>query len=209
MLEPVPDRGTRVLAPSPVDQDLLAAIGLAQQGDEQAFRVLYRAVQPRLHRYLRVLVGQDAEDVASEAWLQIARDLKSFRGDVDGFRAWAATVARRRALDHLRQRRRRPVTEAPPEWLPEPAAREDTAEGAIEAMTTDAALALIAELPRDQAEAVVLRAVIGLDAKSAAEVLGKRPGAVRTAAYRGLHTLAARLDQRGVTLSGYSSLRDV
>ena len=41
--------------------------------DEDAFRVLYRTVQPGLLRYLRVLVGDDAEDVASEAWLQIAR----------------------------------------------------------------------------------------------------------------------------------------
>jgi RNA polymerase sigma-70 factor (ECF subfamily) len=45
-------------------------------------------------------------------------------------------------------------------------------------------------LPPDQAEAVLLRAVIGLDATTAAHVLGKRPGAIRTAAYRGLRTLA-------------------
>ena len=57
-------------------------------------------------------------------------------------------------------------------------------------------LRLIATLPRDQAEAVILRAVIGLDAKAAAHVLGKRPGAVRTAAYRGLRTLADRLEKQ-------------
>ena len=54
----------------------------------------------------------------------------------------------------------------------------------------DAALALIARLPRDQAEAVLLRVVVGLDAKAAAKVLGKRAGAVRTAAHRGLRALA-------------------
>ena len=48
---------------------------------------------------------------------------------------------------------------------------------------------MIAALPRDQAEAVLLRVVIGLDAESAAQVLGKRAGAVRTAAYRGLRRL--------------------
>jgi RNA polymerase sigma-70 factor (ECF subfamily) len=42
----------------------------------------------------------------------------------------------------------------------------------------------------------MLRAVIGLDAATAARVLGKRPGAVRTAAYRGLRTLARRLGDR-------------
>ena len=65
----------------------------------------------------------------------------------------------------------------------------------MEAISTDAALRLIATLPRDQAEAVLLRAVVGLDADSAGKVLGKRAGAVRTAAYRGLRTLAVRLEK--------------
>src|SRR5437764_7476109 len=155
--------------PPVADAGLPAVLDRARQGDGEAFRVLYRSVQPGLCRYLRVLVGQDAEDVASEAWLQITRDLASFRGDLDGFRGWAATIGRNRALDHLRQRRRRPVAEAPAEWFPERAAPDDTAGAAIEATTTDAAVALIATLPRDQAEAVMLRAVIGLDAKAAAE----------------------------------------
>lgn len=194
MLESVPDRRVRPTAESAVDVD--AAIVRAQRGDEDAFRVLYRAVQPKLYRYLRVLVGQDAEDVASEAWLQIARDMRSFRGDADGFRAWAATIGRHRALDHLRQRTRRPVTAVPTDWLPDQPARENTADAALEAMSTDAALSLIATLPRDQAEAVVLAVVMGLDAPSAGKVLGKRPGAVRTAVHRGLRALAGRLDQR-------------
>jgi len=42
---------------------------------------------------------------------------------------------------------------------------------------------------------VLLRVVVGLDAVTAAKVLGKRPGAVRVAAHRGLRTLAARLQQ--------------
>ncbi len=63
----------------------------------------------------------------------------------------------------------------------------------MEALGTDSALSLIARLPQDQAEAVVLRVVVGLDAKSAAETLGKRPGAVRTAAHRGLKRLAELL----------------
>src|SRR5262245_41452410 len=86
--------------------DLAELVREAAGGDEVAFRLLYRAVQPGLLRYLRGLVGEDAEDVASEAWLQIARDIRGFRGDGDGFRGWAATVGRHRALDHLRHRRR-------------------------------------------------------------------------------------------------------
>jgi RNA polymerase sigma-70 factor (ECF subfamily) len=48
-------------------------------------------------------------------------------------------------------------------------------------------------LPTQQAEAVLLRVVMGLDAETVGRILGKRPGAVRTAAYRGLRRLAALL----------------
>jgi RNA polymerase sigma-70 factor (ECF subfamily) len=176
-----------------------SALSLAQSGDETAFRALYRDTHPRMLRYLTAIVGADAEDVASETWLQIARDLPGFTGDADGFRGWAATVARHRAADHLRRARRRPrpatVTLADLEtW----AAADDTAGQALELMATDAAIALIAQLPQDQAEAVLLRVVMGLDSVAAGRVLGKRPGAVRTASYRGLRRLSGWLEQAAV-----------
>jgi RNA polymerase sigma-70 factor (ECF subfamily) len=176
------------------DAELTAAVLAAQDGDEDAFRAVYRAVQPRLLGYIRTLVGEpDAEDVASEAWLQIARDLDRFSGDADRFRGWAARIARNRSLDHLRMRSRRPAIGGDESELTARAAESDTAGDAIEALDTDRTMSLIAQLPQDQAEAVVLRVVVGLDAKSAAQTLGKRPGAVRTAAHRGLKRLAELL----------------
>ena len=180
--------------PERPDDELEAALAAAQGGDEDGFRALYRAVQPGLLRYLRVLVGSDAEDVASEAWFQIARDLGRFEGDLGGFRGWATAIARHRGLDLLRRQGRRPVSGGDfDEFARELAAPEDTADRAVESISTDAALALIATLPPDQAEAVLLRVVLGLDGPAAAKVLGKRPGAVRTNTYRGLRTLAQRL----------------
>jgi RNA polymerase sigma-70 factor (ECF subfamily) len=185
------DRGLRVLGD---DAELTAAVLSAQDGNETAFRTVYRAVHPRLLGYVRTLVGDpDAEDVASEAWLQIARDLERFSGDADRFRGWAARIARNRALDHIRMRGRRPAIGGDETELTGRAAESDTAGEAIEALATDRTLSLIARLPQDQAEAVVLRVVVGLDAKTAAETLGKRPGAVRTAAHRGLKRLAELL----------------
>ena len=67
----------------------------------------------------------------------------------------------------------------------------------MDTVATRAAVAMIADLPPDQAEAVMLRVVMGLDAESAGQVLGKKAGAVRTAAYRGLRRLATRLEQAG------------
>nr|WP_184943393.1 RNA polymerase sigma factor [Kitasatospora kifunensis] len=210
------------------------AVRAAQGGDEEAFRLVFRTVQPLLLRYLRVLVGgdgslaSDAEDIASETWLQITRDLHTFHGDGDGFRGWAATIARHRALDHLRARRRRPTAELPEEYLSELPAREDTEGSALATVGTQQALAMIAGLPKDQAEAVLLRVVLQLDAESAARVLGKRAGSVRMAAHRGLRRLAKLLESsdavpprhgpskrlekksaEGVTQPGASTLKDM
>jgi RNA polymerase sigma-70 factor (ECF subfamily) len=175
------------------DGELGAAVARAQQGDEAAFAVAYRIVQPGLLGYLRGLVGEDAEDVASDAWLEIARDLDRFQGDGAGFRGWTATIARHRALDHLRRRRVRPRQAAlDPDVLDLPAPHS-THDQALESLSTEQALRLVRTLPQDQAEAVLLRVVVGLDGPAAARVLGKRPGAVRTAAPRGLTRLARRL----------------
>ncbi|MER5501033.1 MULTISPECIES: RNA polymerase sigma factor [unclassified Streptomyces] len=188
------------------DAELTAAVVAARDGDEDAFRTVYRAVQPRLLGYIRTLVGEpDAEDVASESWLQIARDLDRFSGDADRFRGWAARIARNRALDHLRMRGRRPAVGGDESELSERPAESDTADEAIEALATGRTMSLIAQLPQDQAEAVVLRVVVGLDAKSAAQTLGKRPGAVRTAAHRGLKRLAELLRTDGAGGSGTGS----
>ncbi|WP_406061464.1 RNA polymerase sigma factor [Streptomyces sp. NBC_01077] len=182
------------------DAELTAAVLAAQDGDENAFRTVYRAVHPRLLGYIRTLVGDtEAEDVASEAWLQIARDLDRFDGDADRFRGWAARIARNRALDHVRMRGRRPAVGADETELTDKPATSDTAGEALEALATGHTMQLIAQLPQDQAEAVVLRVVVGLDAKTAADTLGKRPGAVRTAAHRGLRKLAELLGVDGET----------
>jgi RNA polymerase sigma-70 factor (ECF subfamily) len=174
------------------------ALARAQAGDSGAFRLLYRDLQPRLLRYLHALAGQDAEDIASETWLQVTRDLAGFSGTYDGFRGWVATIARHRALDHLRRTQRKPALPVPAEDLaawPATGESADTAARALDAVATRNAITLIATLPPDQAEAVLLRAVLGLDATTAGNILGKRSGAIRTAASRGLRTLSRKLDR--------------
>jgi RNA polymerase sigma-70 factor, ECF subfamily len=136
-----------------------------------------------------------AEDVASEVWVDVARRLADFAGDESAFRGWLFTLARRRAIDAWRQAERAPVhLTADHADLDRPGVH-DTAGLALERMSTRRALDLISTLPRDQAEAIALRVIAGLDVKEVARLLGKRPGAVRVAAHRGLRTLAARLTE--------------
>jgi RNA polymerase sigma-70 factor, ECF subfamily len=194
---PLYEHPNRRGAPDPgstPESRLEASLIAARAGNPIAFEAVYRALAPRLARYARGLVGQDAEDVAAEAWLQIVRDLARFDGDWDAFRGWAARILRNRAIDHLRAQSRRPVGVQALEAVLDLPGPDNTEVAVEESLSTSGAIELIASLPPDQAEAVLLRAVVGLDAKSAGAVLGKRPGAVRVAAHRGLKTLATRLE---------------
>jgi RNA polymerase sigma-70 factor (ECF subfamily) len=178
--------------------ELDEALAGAREGDEESFLVLWRSYQPRLLRYLRVLSVPDVDDIASETWLQVVRDLKRFRGDSSSFAAWLFTIARRRTVDAQRARHRRPTVlvdlreEFTHRGAPEPAAEET----ALDGLSTRSALTTIAALPADQAEAVALSVIGGLTAAEIAEIVGISPGAVRVRTHRGLRRLQASLASR-------------
>jgi RNA polymerase sigma-70 factor, ECF subfamily len=175
--------------------ELLAA---AQGGDEQGFAVLWRDLQPAVLRYFQVAAAEAAEDLAADTWVSVIRSLGRFRGDERAFRAWVFTVARHRAIDWRRQAARRPTSPVPADLLAERPAPDDPVAAVLETRSTRAALALVAELPPDQAEVVALRVLGGLEVAEVARILGKRPGAVRVLAHRGLRRLAKRMEAAGL-----------
>jgi RNA polymerase sigma-70 factor, ECF subfamily len=169
--------------------DLLAG---AQSGDESAFTAVFRMTQPIVLRYLSSLgTAAYAEDLAAETWVAALRNLRGFEGDEKAFRSWLLTIARARWVDWLRSSARRP--EAPYDDMPESVAADDVHAAVEEAMSTDAAIALIASLPADQAEVVSLRVIAGLDVGEVASIVGKTPNHVRVLAHRGLRRLADML----------------
>ncbi len=181
--------------PIVLEADFTVVLDAASNGDEAAFAKLWRDMHPALLRYLRVLLRDNlaAEDVAADVWVDVSRRLGEFRGDEHAFHGWLFTMGRRRAIDTWRRASRTPVHLTDDISRLDRAADHDTAGSALERLGTERALALIATLPQDQAEAITLRVIAGLDVKQVASLLGKRPGAVRVAAHRGLRTLAARL----------------
>jgi len=174
-----------------------AVLAAAVDGDERAFAVLWDDLNPGVLRYLRVVAPDAAEDVASETWLEVVRGLERFSGDETGFRSWLFTIARHRAVDHHRRRAHRPSVPVPAEALASwpDADADDPATRAVEALSTRDVLAVIAQLPPDQAEVVALRVIAGLDVERVSQIVGKRPGAVRVLAHRGLRRLAERMER--------------
>ena len=186
-----------------IGEEFASVLARAQQGDDAAFARLWLDVNPALVRYLRVVSGEVEEDVAAEAWVTVVRGLARFRGDEMCWRAWVFTTARRRAVDEGRRRaRQRAVLSSESAGLTGTIVRTapDAAQEALESLDTEAALALVARLAPLQAEVIALRVIAGLDVESVARLVGRRPGAVRVAAHRGLRRLAQIMATEGVTL---------
>jgi RNA polymerase sigma-70 factor (ECF subfamily) len=171
-----------------------AVLGAAARGDEDAFGRLWRDLQPRLLRYFKVAAPVAADDLASETWLGVIRGLDRFQGNEPAFRAWVFTIARHEVLDWRRRAARRPIADLPMSDLADQVAPDDPAATVVEGLSTRAALRVIATLPADQAEAVALRVVAGLEVSRVAVIMGKRPGTVRVLTHRGLRRLAERVD---------------
>jgi len=175
-------------------EEFQGILSRTRSGDAQSFAVLYQAIHPGLLRFLRSQDAGNAEDAASETWLDVARGLDGFTGGESDFRAWVFTIGRRKAIDHVRVEMRRPTVPLPETeeiGLLEP----DAAELVERADGTKEALALIGRLSPDQAEVVLLRVLAGLDNNEVAKVLGKTSGAVRVLAHRGLRRLGVMLEQ--------------
>src|SRR5262249_55061209 len=183
-----------------IGEEFASLLAAAQGGSEADFSLLWRDTNPALLRYLRVIAPGAEEDIAAEAWLQVVRGLRSFRGDEQAWRAWLFTTAPPPAVD-LAPHPSRPPPAPPEDLTPAQFPRlEGSAQDAPESLSTPAATAPVSGLPRLQAEVILLRVVAGLDTESVARLLRKSPGAVRVAAHRGLRRLAQITADAGVTL---------
>jgi RNA polymerase sigma-70 factor (ECF subfamily) len=171
----------------------------ARSGDQQAIGLLFRALHPPLSHYMRRHAPDSADDLISETWMAAAQALPRFDGDVERFRALLFTVARRRIADHYRRSGRHPQLVVLSDEH-DAAAPQDTAQAALESISTDEAIdTLIRHLPADQAEVVLLRVVAGLSVEHAAEVMGRSTGSVRVLQHRALKKLASVWDRGAVT----------
>lgn len=130
-------------------------------------------------RYLVATVGrQDADDLFQETFLAAMRAYD--RQPIDNERAWALTIAHRKALDHFRARARRPV---PVEELPDPGTVDGRA--VLEEPTWDAVRAL----PPKQRAAVTLRYAGDLAHGEVAVAMGITEEAARRNVHEGLRKL--------------------
>lgn len=171
-------------------------VAAARAGDHAAWEALYRRLYPKLRAFLLTKVGPaHVEDAVSETMARAVRNIDGYKPGPSGFDGWVFGIGRRVAADHHRKtgRTRRQDTAAAAlsgsGIAPEnPGERLDLSE---EQARLRRAFERLASQDRELLE---LRVVAELSVEQVAAVLGKRPGAVRTAQSRALQRLRKLLE---------------
>jgi RNA polymerase sigma-70 factor (ECF subfamily) len=160
----------------------------AKQRDSAAWSTIYGQHYDGVYRYLfgRLGAKEDAEDVASQVFLEALRSIDSFTDRGKPIAAWLFGIARNLANNQFRSANRRRETAG----LGEDDDIEDgkATFGDLKAEALDL-IAGINELTRDQRETVILRFYVGLSAKEVAFLLDKTEPAVYALQVRAVSAL--------------------
>ena len=166
----------------------------AARGDQESAALLFDHYHPRLFRYAMARIGdrQTAEDIASETFVRVLRDLDKFRWRGAGFGGWLFRIAHNLVVDHFRRSDRELPLEEP-----------DAGAGRIDLQTPETLVladesarelqALLADLSPDQRDVIALRFAAGLNTHQTAAALGKKANAIRQAQFRALESLRQRM----------------
>ena len=171
---------------APADDRMLAEAVL-RDGEEPAFRELYRRHTPALYQLaLRMLGGSeaDAQDVIQETWVRATTRLGGFRWE-SSFRTWLIGIGLNRARELLRRRSRRPTVELDELTLPHAPASRDGDRVDLERA--------IAGLPDGSRAVLVLHDIEGFTHEEIGRQLGIATGTSKSQLFQARRALRARL----------------
>lgn len=153
-----------------------------------AFDLLFRDVAPRLRRLALVVTGDPevAAELVQEAFAALHRQWDV----VEDPERWLLTVTANRARSVLRRRRTART------YLPAVVARYAGRDQGPDSAERLAVRAALAGLTRDQRTVVFLRYYLDLPEADIADLLGCRPGTVKSRLHRGLSRLKEALDEQ-------------
>lgn len=179
-----------------VDVQVDGLVQRARHGDPEAFATLYERFHTPVFRFLLARVGNriEAEDMASEVFVEAAKRVRSFDGNGAAFAGWLFTIARHDLLDRGRALKRRVVVPVPD--LPDIETVPDPADRVVDLLDAGRVRGALRGLTEEQREVLLLKFASGLSNEEVAEALGKPIGAVKSLQHRGLAALKRALDKQ-------------
>ena len=166
----------------------------AQDGDSAAYARLLREILP----FLRVLARRRCadpdrcEDIVQDVLLTLHRVRRTY-DPARPFSPWLAAICHRRSIDALRKRVRRGAHETQDErayeTFADPAANKELEAGDA----AQALMAMIADLPPGQREALELVKVKEMSLLEASQASGQSVGALKVSVHRAIKALRLRV----------------
>jgi RNA polymerase sigma factor (sigma-70 family) len=181
------------------DGEFDAVLTAAYAGAPWALERIFTALGPVVRGYLRLQGAQEPEDLTSEVFVAVLRNIGSFKGDEGGFRSWVFTIAHRRLIDERRRAVRLRLVQPMDDEFDAPSP-DDVAQMALDAVGTERVRELCEQLVPDQRDVLLLRLVGRLKVEEVATMLDKTPGAVKALQRRGFRAIGRILAAEGVPL---------
>lgn len=173
----------------------------AKRGEAAAWNELYQQLAPAVFGYLRFRGAHEPDDLTSETFVAVFRNIATFEGDRDQLRSWVYAIAYRRLCDERRAEARHPDRARQRPTVDDHApAMGDVERDADAAMSEGEVRRMCARLAPDQADVVLLRILGDLTVDQIADVVDKSPGAVKQLLRRAFATLRKISDQQAVPL---------
>jgi RNA polymerase sigma-70 factor (ECF subfamily) len=176
-----------------------AILAAARAGAPWARERLYTSLAPAVAGMLHVQGAVEPDDLTSEVFVGVLRNLESFEGDEAGFRSWVFTIAYRRLADERRRRARTPDVE-PLDDRHDFAAPVDIEDEVDRSLAAERLRELCERLIPSQRDVLVLRLFGRLTVTEVARALGRTPAAVKALQRRGYATIVRQLEHEGATL---------
>jgi RNA polymerase sigma-70 factor (ECF subfamily) len=173
-----------------------ALVTLAQQGDAEAFGLVYDRYVDQIYRYLYYRVGSHAlaEDLTSETFLRALRRIDSFTYTGKDIGAWFTTIARNLVTDHVKSSRfKLEVTTA--DMLDADRGDDGIEQQVLDRLQNAALLDAVKALKPEQQECIVLRFLQGLSVAETAGVMSRTEGAIKQLQLRAVRALAKLLPE--------------
>jgi RNA polymerase sigma factor (sigma-70 family) len=173
--------------------EFLSILSAAREGADWAWTRIYREYAPYVLRYFRAHSAHDPDDLLGEVFLQVVRNLSTFAGSEDDFRAWVFTIVHRRLVDDWRRRGRRLEEPCSLEALSSHASPADTEARALGRLANARVRSLVSHLTAEQREVLFLRVMAELSIEQTCAVLGRSPASVKSLQTRAFDTIRRSL----------------
>jgi RNA polymerase sigma factor (sigma-70 family) len=172
-------------------EQFASTLAAARTGAPRAWESIYSDLAGVVGGYLRGRGAQEVEDLVSETFLSVAKDIHSFSGDEAASRSWVVTIAHRRMQDAWRSHGRRvPIADGEQaQDLAERTWQGDVEDEAMSPMSAMEVEALIGGLTTAQRDVILLRVVGDLSVAQTVRVLDTSEGAVRALQNRAFREL--------------------